>query len=52
MVFVKHDVQSNKLKHNVNIKKNAKIYIYIEIYNKQIQDVSIIPCFSCERLFF
>jgi len=50
--FVKHDVQSNKLKHNVNIKENAKKYIYIEIYNKQIQDVSIIPCFSCERLFF
>jgi hypothetical protein len=26
--------------------------MYIEIYNKQIQDVPIIPYFGCERLCF
>jgi hypothetical protein len=50
--FTKHDVQSNKMKHNVNIKENTHNSIYINIYNKKIQDVPIIPCFSCERLCF
>jgi len=52
MVFCRTWVQSNKVKHNVNIKENGKKLIYIEIYNIQIQDVPIIPCFSCERLCF
>jgi hypothetical protein len=47
---VELDVQSNKIKHNVNILKNEKKYI--DIYNKQIQDVCMSPCFSCERFFF
>jgi len=29
---------------------NTNNLIYIGIYNKQIQDVPIISCFSCERL--
>ncbi len=48
--FVELDVQWNKIKHNVNLKENAKKSIYIDIYSKQIQDVPIIPCFNCERL--
>jgi hypothetical protein len=40
--FAENDVQLNKVKPNVNIFKNAKKSIYIEIYNKQIQDVLII----------
>jgi hypothetical protein len=47
---VELDVQWNKIKHNVNLKENAKKSIYIDIYSKQIQDVPIIPCFNCERL--
>ncbi len=26
--------------------------MYIDIYDKEIQYVPIIPCFSCERLYF
>ncbi len=51
-LLAKHDVQSNKIEHNVNIKENTHNSIYIDIYNKQIQDVPIIPCFSSERLRF
>jgi hypothetical protein len=50
--LARHDVQSNKIEHNVNIKENIHNSIYIHIYNKQIQDISIISCFSCERLCF
>jgi hypothetical protein len=50
--FVEPDAQWNKRKHNVNIKENEKKSICIDIYNKQIQDVIVIPCFDCERLFF
>jgi hypothetical protein len=50
-IFAKHDVQSNKIKNNVNIKETTHNSIYIDIYNRQIQDVPIIPCFGCERLF-
>ncbi len=32
-LFAKHDVQSNKIKHNVNIKENTHNSIYINIYN-------------------
>jgi hypothetical protein len=46
--FSYNDVQSNKIEHNVNIKENTHNSIYIDIYNKQIQYVPIIPCFSCE----
>ncbi len=34
--FVEPNVQSNKIKHDVNMKENAKKSIYIDIYNKQI----------------
>jgi hypothetical protein len=34
--FVELNVQSNKIKHDVNMKENAKKSIYIDIYNKQI----------------
>jgi hypothetical protein len=51
-LLAKHDVQSNKIEHNVNINKNTHNSIYIDIYNKQIQDVPIIICFSCKRLCF
>jgi ABC-type transporter MlaC component len=51
-LLVEHDDQSNKIKHNANIKENTHNSIYINIYNKKIQDVPIIPCFSCERLYF
>jgi hypothetical protein len=51
-LLVKHDVQSNKIEHNVNIKENTNNSIYIDIYNKRIQNVLIIPCFNCERLCF
>ncbi len=40
------------MEHDVNIKENTHNSIYIEIYNKQIQDVHIIPYFSDEMLFF
>jgi hypothetical protein len=46
-----YDVQLNKIEHNVNIKENKYNSIYIKTYNKQIQDVPIIPCFNCERFF-
>jgi hypothetical protein len=51
-LLVKHDVQSNKIEHNINIKENTHNSIYIVIYDKQIQDVPIIPCFSWEMLWF
>jgi hypothetical protein len=51
-LLAKHDVQSNKIKHNVNIKETTHNSIYINICNKQIQNVPIIPCFNCERLCF
>ncbi len=51
-LLAKHDIQSNKVEHNVNIKENTHNSIYIDIYNKKIQDVPIIPCFNCERLCF
>jgi hypothetical protein len=51
-LLAEHDVQSNKIEHNVNIKENTHNSMYIDIYNKQIQDVHIIPCFNCERLCF
>ncbi len=35
-LLAKHDVQSNKMEHNINIKENTHNSIYIEIYNKQI----------------
>jgi hypothetical protein len=37
--LTKHDVQSNKIEHNVNIKENTHNSIYIDIYNKKIEDV-------------
>jgi hypothetical protein len=49
---MEHDVQSNKIKHNVNIKENTHNSIYIDNYNKQFQDIPIIPCLSYERLYF
>jgi hypothetical protein len=33
-------------------KKNTHNSIYIDIYNKQIQDVHIIPYFSCEKVIY
>jgi hypothetical protein len=39
---MEHHVQSNKIEHNVNIKENTHNSIYIDNYNKQIQDVLII----------
>jgi hypothetical protein len=51
-LLAKHDVQSNKIEHNVNIKENTHNLIYIDIYNKKIQDVFIIPCFSSKKLCF
>jgi hypothetical protein len=33
-LFTKHDVQSNKIEHNVSIKENIHNSIYIDIYNK------------------
>jgi hypothetical protein len=51
-LFAKHDVQSNKIEHNGNIKENTYNSIYIDIYNKKIQDVPTVPCFNCERLCF
>ncbi len=33
-LLAKHDVQSNKIEKNVNIKKNSHNSIYIDIYNK------------------
>jgi hypothetical protein len=39
---MEHHVQSNKTEHNVNIKENTHNSIYIDNYNKQIQDVLII----------
>jgi hypothetical protein len=50
-LLAKHDIQSNKIEHNISIKENKHNSIYIDIYNKQIQDVSIIPCFCCESFF-
>jgi hypothetical protein len=47
---MEHDVQSNKIEHNVNIKENAYNLIYIDNYNKQFQDVPIITCFNFERV--
>jgi hypothetical protein len=35
-LLVKHDVQSNKMEHNINIKENTHTSIYNDIYNKQI----------------
>ncbi len=49
---MKPDAQSNKIKHNVNIKENIHNSIYIGIYNNKIQDVPIILCFNCGRLVF
>jgi hypothetical protein len=49
---VEHDVQSNKTEHNIIIKENTHNSIYIDNYNKKIQDVLIIPCFNYERLCF
>jgi hypothetical protein len=51
-LLTKHDVQLNKLRHNVNIKEDTHNSIYIDIYNKQIEKFPIISCFSCERLCF
>jgi hypothetical protein len=50
-IHVKHHVQSNNVKH---VKMNEHTYnsTYIDIYNKCIQNVPIIPCFCCEWLFF
>jgi hypothetical protein len=39
---MEHHVQLNKIEHNVNIKENTHNSIYIDNYNKQIQDVLII----------
>jgi hypothetical protein len=33
-LLVKHDVQSNKIEHNINIKENTHNSTYINIYNK------------------
>jgi hypothetical protein len=49
---MEHDVQSNQIKHNVNIKENTHNSIDIDNYNKQIQDVPIIQRFSSKRLCF
>jgi hypothetical protein len=51
-LLAKHDVQSNKIEHNVNIKENTHNSIYIDIYNKKIQDVPMIPCFNSKYLCF
>ncbi len=32
-LLAKHDVQSNKMEHNVNMKKKTHNSIYIDIYN-------------------
>jgi hypothetical protein len=40
------------VKHHVDINEHAHNSIYINIYNKKIQDVPIIPYFYCESLFF
>jgi len=34
-LLAKHDVQSNKMEHNINIKENTHNSIYIDIYNKK-----------------
>jgi hypothetical protein len=49
---MEHDVQLNKIKHNVNIKENTPNSIYFDIYNNKIQNVPIIICFSCEWLCY
>jgi len=43
----------NQIKYNIMLIWR-KIYIiqYIDIDNKQTQDVPLTPCFSCERLCF
>jgi hypothetical protein len=37
---------------HVKINEHADNSTYIGIYNKQIEDVPIILCFCCERIFF
>jgi hypothetical protein len=51
-MHVEHHVQSNKVKYCVDISAHAHNWTYIDIYNKQIQDVSIIPCFCYEKYAF
>jgi hypothetical protein len=51
-IQVEHHVQSNKVKHCVDISEHTHNWTYINIYNKQIQDVSIISCFWYEGLCF
>jgi hypothetical protein len=51
-LFVEHDVQSNKIEHNVNLKENTHNSMYIYIYNNQIQDVHIIPCLIVKGYVF
>jgi len=35
-LLAKHDVQSNKMEHNINIQEITHNLIYIDIYNKKI----------------
>jgi hypothetical protein len=43
-IHVKHHVQSNNVKH-VKMNEHAHNSIYIDIYNKQMQDITIIPIY-------
>jgi biopolymer transport protein ExbD len=51
---IKEPIPTQQLlaKHDVNIKENAHNSIYIDICNKQIQDVRTISYFFNEMLYF
>jgi hypothetical protein len=49
-ILVEHCVQSNKVEYHVEINERINFSIHDDMYNKQIQDVSIILCFCHERL--
>ncbi len=48
------NMKFNKMKQNIMLiqKKNTHNSIYIDIYNKQIQDVHMIPYFSYEKVMY
>jgi hypothetical protein len=50
-IHVEHHVQSNNMKY---VKRNEHAYnsIYIDIYNKQMQDVTIIPFIFWWKIIF
>ncbi len=48
------NMKFNKMKQNIMLiqKKKTHNSIYIDIYNKQIQDVHMIPYFSYEKVMY